>query len=202
MLLMEVNHRVKNNLQVISSLLDLQAEQMQEENARMQLMESKNRINSIAQVHELMYSQENFVSINVKVYFTRLVEEIQSNLWREKGATVEIKCENIDMRIAEAISVGILLNELLTNSVKHAKPSGNLLEILIAFRADNNKIRLDYSDNGQCNAPFDKGKKGIGTTIISSMVRQLHGTSETYFNGNFKFYLLFELRPDGKNPYS
>lgn len=200
-LLKEVNHRVKNNLQVISSLLDLQAEHTQEENAKRQLLEGMNRINSIAQVHELMYSQDNLVNLNMKDYFTLLAEEIKNNLWKETNATVEINCANIEMRVAEAIPVGILLNELLTNSFKHAKPAGNLLEIMVALSKSHNEIKLHYKDNGRGKAPSSQEKKGIGTTIISSMVRQLHGKSETSFNGNFQFNLLFEMRANGKNSY-
>jgi two-component sensor histidine kinase len=201
MLLKEVNHRVKNNLQVVSSLLDLQAEHMQDETARRQLLESKNRLNSIAQVHELMYSQESFARLNVKDYFSYLAEEIKNSLWEERLANVEVSCENIEMSIAEAISLGILLNELLTNSFKHAKPGGNLLEILIVLNKRNNEIKLDYRDNGRNYVPSDQGRIGIGATIINSMVRQLHGASEIIYTDGFQFKLLFEIRANGKNSY-
>ncbi len=198
-LLKEVNHRVKNNLQVISSLLDLQAEHTQEENTRLQLLEGKNRINSIAQVHEMMYAQDSLEHLNMKEYFTLLGDEIKNNLWKETNTNLEINCDNISLKIGEAIPVGILLNELLTNSFKHANPIGNALEILVELVKNKNEIKMHYKDNGQGKIPSTVEKKGMGSTIISSMVRQLHGKSEISFNKNFQFNLVFEIRENGKN---
>lgn len=202
LLLKEVNHRVKNNLQVISSLLELQAEHTQDENSKRKLIEGRNRINSISHVHELIYSQDKLVNLCMEEYITLLSNEVKESLWKEVEGNVKISCDNIELGITEAIPVGILLNELLMNSFKHAKPPANLIEIIVMLEKNNDEINFLYRDNGQDGIYFSNGKIGIGTTVINGMVRQLHAKSEVLHNKGFQFQMIFKPQLHGKNSYS
>jgi two-component system, sensor histidine kinase PdtaS len=200
-LLKEVNHRVKNNLQVVSSLLEMQADHTLDEPTKKQLLEGKSRINSISLVHELIYAQKDLSRLNISEYFSYLVSEIKDNLWKEVKADVEIECDEIDLPVASAIPLGILVNELLTNSFKHAQPANGKLEIFIGLKGYGDKIQLEYMDNGRVSAE-PSTRKGMGSTIIEGMVRQLHATSEVLRTDGFHFKIKFTPVKNGKYSYS
>jgi len=187
-LLKEVHHRVKNNLQVICSLLSLQSDDTEDE----RFEESKNRIMSMALVHELLYQGDNFQSLNFYDYITTLIdylyssfelapEDIKFNLYVDQLSDVNI---NIDT----AILCGLVLNELISNSFKHAFPnrnstavnsSNNHNEITIKLNKENNdQVSLIFEDNG-IGFPKDidfTNTDTLGLQLIVGLVQQMKGT--------------------------
>jgi two-component sensor histidine kinase len=179
-LLKEIHHRVKNNLQIISSLLNLQAEKIEEPEAREKYVESIGRIKSMAIIHELLYRSKNLSTIKIRDYFNELTSFI-SQTYRLKGnIKVELKFdilkESID--ISKAIPCGIILNEILSNAFKYAFPDNRKGKILIEFTGTGkNRYKLKVSDNG---VGISSGinlvnPDTLGLQLISSLVEQLDG---------------------------
>jgi len=195
LLLGEIHHRVKNNLQVISSLLEMQADKSPSPDAQRHLLEGKNRISSIAIVHELIYAQNNLAQMDVGDYVTTLINELNSNLWKEINCELNIRCDEIVLPVSETIPLGMLINELVTNSFKHARPKGNdpLVIDLTIFR-QNKTIAFNYSDNGTFGIKGANSGSGLGMKIINSMTRQLHGEAVVNSENNYNFTLKFQAR--------
>ena len=148
-LLQEIHHRVKNNLQVISSLLSLQSQYIKDKRDMEMLRESQDRIRSMALIHEELYKSKDLANINFEEYIKTLV----SQLFRSYGVSTEIvtphiQVENITLRLDTAIPCGLIINELVSNCLKHAFPDGRTGEITVDFRAVDEVIRLRVRDNG------------------------------------------------------
>jgi two-component sensor histidine kinase/sensor domain CHASE-containing protein len=178
-LLREVHHRVKNNMQVVSSILMLQTQNINDENTLNIFNESNNRILSIALVHEKLCQSENFENINVKEY----IHELASNLLTMYGATGKVKCEinveNVTLDINNSVPCGLIINELVTNSLKHAFAQGRQGTIKITFKPkDNNMLQLCVSDDGS-GIPKDmdiRNTESLGLKLAIALVEdQLNG---------------------------
>ncbi|MCC7557636.1 MAG: PAS domain S-box protein [Methanobacteriaceae archaeon] len=176
-LLKEVHHRVKNNMQIISSLLNLQGEYCDGPTCEI-FNESKNRVKSMAIVHEKLYQSEDFSGINFKEYIQSLTSEIlASYLVDTNRIKVIINVENIKLNINTAIPVGLILNEMVTNCIKHAFPNDRRGLIEISLYPVNKEYELTIKDNG---VGFPKGfdlknTKTLGMELIKSLVKQLEG---------------------------
>ncbi len=173
-LLGEIHHRVKNNLAIISGLLQL--ELMKRTNSKHSLEDAVNRIQSIATVHEILYSTENFIDIDIEKYINKLVDNISSTYPKLLDA-VNIRCEveQVNLSINQAVPLGLLQNELITNSVKHAFNDIQQGSIDIKIqRINDEKMSMIYKDSG---AGFDKQKlessNSLGFTLIQSLLNQL-----------------------------
>ncbi|MCZ7402797.1 MAG: PAS domain S-box protein [Candidatus Methanoperedens sp.] len=179
-LLREVHHRVKNNMQVISGLLMLQEEFSNDENVKGIIKESQNRIDSMALIHEKLYRSESLSRIDFKEY----IEELVSGLFLSYGITerkvrLKINAENISMGIDKAIPCGLIINELISNSLKHAFPLDKNGEIEISLSTyDEDMIELSVRDNGigiPEGIDFRK-TESLGLHIVNILVEnQLHG---------------------------
>lgn len=149
-LLKEIHHRVKNNLQIISSLISLQAQKAKNRQVKDVFAEAQSRVRAISLVHETLYRCENLSEINLEVYLKDLVMEI-SQLFRLPSGQIDITVHTDDIRVAmeEAVPCGLIVNELLTNSFKHAFLSGEKgrIEIRVEQKADQ-QIVMVVSDNG------------------------------------------------------
>ena len=145
-LLREIHHRVRNNLQVISSLLSLQSRYIKDNQYTEMLKESQNRIKAMSLIHKKLYQSENLAQVDFNEYITALVD----GLGRSYGAsdiTLKIKVNDISLGIDAAIPCGLIINELVSNSLKHAFPEGKG-EIKVILRTINGNIELAVSDNG------------------------------------------------------
>jgi PAS domain S-box-containing protein len=179
-LLREIHHRVKNNLQIVSSLLDHQTQYIKDKNVIDIFTESQNRIASMALVHEKLYQSKDLAKINVLDYINDLVANIFQSYVENSGKTrLNVNIENIQLDIDFAIPCGLIINELITNSLKHAFPAGRLGEIKIVFRkTEDNMHELVISDNG-IGIPLDMDFRKTGSlglhlvTILAE--NQLHG---------------------------
>jgi PAS domain S-box-containing protein len=148
-LLAEVHHRVKNNMQVITSLLNLQAEEVPDDYIRKLLDDSRNRIQSMALVHEQLYRSKEYSSISFDGYINQLGSTLFSLYQIDfKHVKLVVEAADISLDLERAIPCGLILNELMTNSLKYAFPDGRAGEIRINLQVDNGGMKLRVSDNG------------------------------------------------------
>ena len=183
-LLKEIHHRVKNNLQIISSLLSLQIERIKNDHLLKEFHDYRNRVNTMAIIHEKLYKSENYSNIDFADYITTLVDEIISN-FTLTGIPVshETHLEKVNLTINQAIPCGLIINEVITNSIKYAFPPGwkEPAKITIHLHQDaDNKITLKISDNG---IGFPNGhdfynNETLGLSLIDLLTRQINGTMQ------------------------
>jgi two-component sensor histidine kinase len=178
-LLKEVHHRVKNNLQIISSLLNLQSEHSQDEKFLIMIRESKNRISSMALIHEMLYTSKDFSQVNINAYITKLSQSIyQSFYMAESNVLFEYAIDTtLSFEIDRMIPIGLILNEIISNSLKYAFPDKQGL-ISIEFFKAGETYTLIVKDNG-IGVPgnFDvKTSKSLGIQLIHMLSEQLDGS--------------------------
>ena len=189
-LLQEVHHRVKNNLNMMTSILGLQEESAKTDTMRMFIEQNILRIKSIALVHELLYQEKNFKSIHLDTYINNLVTHITS-IAKHHNITLTINVEDIKLNTDDIIHIGIIINELMTNSLKYAfEHTDGSIEIEIK-RIDNHYL-LHYSDNGK---GIDKEKlehTGFGLRLIGLSVEHLHGVMNSYYKKGLHTEIIFQ----------
>jgi two-component sensor histidine kinase len=192
-LLREIHHRVKNNLQIISSLLNLQTMYIEDENALEVFKESQNRVKSMAIIHEKLYQSSNFAEINVAEYLKKLVENIYSSYGININLIkIEIKAPDIFLDINKAIPCFLVANEVITNSIKHAFPDGSG-EITIDFKKIDENYVMSIRDNG-IGLPEDfntKKTSTLGIQLINGLIAQLDGKLETNSFEGTEFRIIF-----------
>jgi PAS domain S-box-containing protein len=149
-LLQEIHHRVKNNMQIISSLLNLQAGYIEDKKYLDMFQESQNRISTMSLVHEKLYRSKDFTKINFKDYTINLANGVfQSFGGRSSGIMLNLNIDDVEIGIDSAIPCGLIINELVTNSLKYAFPGEKKGEIKIVLgKKDGNEYELTVSDNG------------------------------------------------------
>ncbi len=193
MLVKEVHHRVKNNLAVVGSLLELESDRAKNEEHRLSLLESSKRIESIAILHKSMYLSDNYENVNLKGYVLDIISLIKDNIYSDRKFEVKFSCSDIDIMFDKAVPVGIILNELLSNSIKHALPLNNSLTIIIAIKRIDNSICLEYSDNGQGFDSRLNNQNGMGQFLIKSLIKQLGGSIEINSQNCMNYKFEFEI---------
>lgn len=177
-LLKEVHHRVKNNLQIITSLLSLQSQQIQDQKALALFEEARNRVQSIASIHEVMYRSEYFAAIELGTYARRLVPEVVRLYDGAERIEVEIVGGSVSLELQRAVPFGLLLNELIANACKHAFPSGRRGALTVRLVNEDSTIVLTVADTG---VGLPKGFKqerveSLGIYLVKSLARQLGAT--------------------------
>lgn len=193
-LLKEIHHRVKNNLQIISSLLDLQAEYICNEQDRIFLQDSQNRIRSMALIHQKLYQSESLASIDFDDYLHDLASYLLSSS-AQNSARIGLKIEASDvfLKMDEAIPCGLIVCELISNSLQHAFPDGRKGEVSVSCRLDDDCIALRVSDNGIGLPPgFDfTNAESLGLQLVCMLVQQLRGTIDLERDGGTSFMVRF-----------
>ena len=148
-LVKEIHHRVKNNLQFISSLLNLQSQFVTKDNALMALEESQNRVNSMSILHLNLYQDDNITEIDMKRYLDQLIESVKLSYDDESNSVVVKKdIDSLFIDVDKAISIGLIINELLSNIFKHAFPEDSKGEIHVGLKNSNERIQISVSDDG------------------------------------------------------
>jgi two-component sensor histidine kinase len=196
-LLAEVYHRVKNNLAVVSSLINLQTNLVDNEYTRQVLVDCKNRINSMALIHQKFYNERNYASINFSNYIRELVDDLSYAFDMREKVKIEIHSGDLQLDLNKAIPCGIIVNELITNCLKHAFKDHNVSEpfIKISISETRNRCELKVSDNGK---GFDfkqeiQNAKSLGIILIESLVDQLDGTFQYDNLSGTSFTMSFPL---------
>lgn len=177
-LLKEIHHRVKNNMQIISSLLSLQKDFMQGEEADKALLESRNRVKSMAMVHEKLYKSKNFTRINISELIERLVADLflTYNIPNKQVKKI-IDVDDLNLNIETAIPCGLIISELVTNSLKYAFPHGKKGKLTVSLEALDEWNELTVSDDG-IGFPEDldyKKPRTLGLQLVNKLVDQLDG---------------------------
>ncbi len=175
-LLAEIQHRVKNNLAIITGLLNLQTEKAPCEESKLLMIESRNRVMSIAMVHERLYKKDNLSKINLKQYLSELVQElIKSFPIQSKQIQIEEELEKIELEITKAVPIGLIVNEALTNSLKHAFNSSNQIPtIKIKMQLIYDRIQICITDNGVGFSDTTTRKEtSLGLSLIESLCDQI-----------------------------
>ena len=174
-LLKEIHYRVKNNMQIISSLLHLQAQHLKDPEAAEALKQCQSRIRAMALVHERLYREENLAKIDFQEYAEQLLVHLfQAFLPRSKNISFSLQIEAPPLTIEIAIPLGLITTELVTNSLKHAFSPGQTGEILVSLRKEENNLVLKVSDNGK-GLPEEIPEK-FGLEIVRLLTAQLSGT--------------------------
>ncbi len=194
-LLKEIHHRVKNNFQIISSLLNLQAQSISEPASREKYTESIHRIKAMAIIHELLYKSKNLSIIKIKDYLNELVSYLADtyNIDKHIHVNLKINVQKQFIEIDKAIPCGIIINELVTNSFKYAFKNTNKGIINIFFTEKQNQYSLVVSDNGDgfINPTNVKNNNTLGLELVNSLVEQLEGTLKTETKKGTTFTISF-----------
>lgn len=174
----EIHHRVKNSLQIIASLLFLRARSIEDPRVVEILSESRNRIISIALIHEKLYAIGSATTLELSDYIRQLVADV-SQVYRATQANVvsRVETEPVKVGIDVAIPCGLIIVELVSNSLRHAFAKGGAGEIRVGFHQADGKLRLRVSDTGRgLPAGFDPtNAKTLGLSLVSDLARQLEG---------------------------
>ncbi|RDB02375.1 histidine kinase dimerization/phosphoacceptor domain -containing protein [Runella aurantiaca] len=201
-LMKEIHHRVKNNLQVISGLLELQSKVLTDETAKDALREGRNRVRSIALIHQNLYQFEDLSTIQLKRFVQDLYRQIEGVFQMQNQVAININVPDINLDIDTAVPLGLIMNELLSNSFKYAFKEGISGEITLSVHAiSEGKYRLHYSDTGPgLPADFDIAQtQTLGIQLIYDLSRQIGG-SVNYENKNGAFFTInFTNRDVRKN---
>ena len=200
-LLKEVHHRVKNNLQIVNSLLFLQSEHIDDPKILEMFRESQSRVRSMALIHERLYQSENLGEIDFAQYIRDLTKRL-SGAYRigRTPIMMNVRAADIYLDISTAVPCGLLINELVSNALKYAFPSGDDLpspRIDVEMRNENDEIVILVSDNG---IGFPEGvdwhhSKTLGLQLVSLLTRQLEGTVEMEVNHGTTFRITFPAKP-------
>ncbi len=199
-LLKEIHHRVKNNLQIISSLLSLQSVYTDDEQMLAMFVESQNRIRSMALVHERLYQSSNLGQIEFGGYIRQLSRQLLITYQPTLGQ-VELKVDaqpGVALPIDEAVTCGLILNELVSNALKHAFPDGRPGEVCVAVSMeDGERVILKVSDDGVgFPEAFDfRNTESLGMQLVNTLVHQLDGTVELDRQGGTALQIEFAIPP-------
>ena len=195
-LLKEIHHRVKNNLTVVASLLNLQANSMEDDRLKAALSDSQSRVQAMSAIHETLYQSENLSAIDMKIYLSKLGNNIARSSSIGSKVNLKVKSENISIGAKQASPIGLIVNELITNSLKYAFSNNEDGEIKINLQKVEDQIELEYSDNG-IGMPegFDwKNSKSLGLKLVRTLVEnQLDGSIEMESKNGTKFIIKFNL---------
>ena len=202
-LLREIHHRVKNNLQIISSLLNLQTGFTLDKRTNEILEESKNRVKSMALIHEKLYQSKDFSSLDIHEFIQELIENLFNSYGIDPSAIkLDLCIENINFNADQAVYVGLIVNELVSNSLKHAFNKTSFehdgepqKKIIIGFQKDlNGSYSIIISDNG-CGFPKNidfRNTESLGLQLVMSLVKQLDGEIILNDNSGTEFIVKFK----------
>ena len=197
-LVKESHHRIKNNLQIISSLLELQAHQIEEETVLAVLQDSSYRVRAISLIHERLYQSTDLTQIDLGDYLRTLTEDLMGSSSGEMGVvSVEFQLEEVTLGMDAAVSCGLIVNELVTNAIQHAFPVDQKGTIGIGLQTDRDtQITLTVWDDGRGIPPgmdFLRSES-LGLKLVMSLVRQLRGKVEIDRNDGTRFEIFFSQK--------
>ncbi len=193
-LLKEVHHRVKNNLQIINSILNLQSSYITDSKIIDIINESQNRIRSMSYIHESLYQTKNFSSLNFKGYIENLLTNLIYSYNISESIKIKKEIEEISLILDQAIPCGLILNELLTNALKYAYPKSKKGEIFIHLYQKKNKVYIEIQDFG-IGLPKNfniEEVETLGLSLVHTLVQQIDGEIEIKSDEGTKILIIFE----------
>ena len=194
LLLSEIHHRVKNNLAVVSALLELQTSYVDDEKLKSVIIESKNRIKSIALLHEKLYQNKILEKIDIKEYTNELVNYVKQTFnYQDKTIEVILDIDPIRLNMDMALPLSLIINELVTNSYKHAFKNQDQGTIKMSILQRDDKMHFSYEDNGQAEQPNKKENiSQFGLTLIEALAFQLD-PGHTMNNKGYNFEIAVKV---------
>lgn len=176
-LLREANHRVANSLQLVSAFVHMQAGLLTDEGARAALRDTQRRIEAIGQVHRRLYTSKDVESVEMQPYLEALLRELE-DAWSTPAAPrhIRLDAEPVSLATDQAVSLGVVVNELVSNACKYAYPADRAGEIRVSLRRGTDTLDLIVEDDGQGMEPGAKPKgTGLGGRVIQAMAKNLRG---------------------------
>ena len=195
-LLREVNHRVKNNLQIIASLLFFQSKKIEDEQSKEALKVSQQRVQTMSLIHQKLYQEESFVNNNFNAHIEDLVRQIVSSSKPDDlSVKLSLKTNEIEVPVDQAVPLSLIIHELVNNSLKHAFAGKKEGQINIEFKKRGVSCVLDYADdgNGIAQSTMLTGNGNIGIKVIQLLVNQLQGDFEIVEKAPLHIRIMFEL---------
>ncbi|MBI5680894.1 MAG: GAF domain-containing protein [Methanobacterium sp.] len=194
-LLKEIHHRVKNNMQIVSSLLRLQSRYIDDKKTFELFRDSQNRVKTMSLVHEKLYQSEDLSVIDFEEYIKSLINDLFRSYGITRGIILpQVSADNISFDVSTAIPCGLIINEIVTNSIKHAFPNGKKGTITVDLHSNgDDSYVLTVSDDG-IGFPEDidyKNTKSLGLHLVMALTDQIHGNIEMVKNKGTKFKITF-----------
>jgi two-component sensor histidine kinase len=198
LLLKEVNHRVKNSLQLVLSMLSLQGHRFKEPETRELFTKAIARVTAIAAIHERLYQDADPLTVEMHTYLTGLCAELvrASGMEDNAQASLQIEVEQMRLPTEHGVAVALVVNELVMNALKHAQPSSGPAVINVRLvRHGASQVRLTVADNGAAPEQSANEATGLGTQLIRMLARQLNGTvSLERAAGTYAVHVTFPLQ--------
>lgn len=184
LLLREIHHRVKNNLQIVSSLLSLQGRSVTDSSVQQAINDGKSRVRSMALIHQNLYQRENLTGVNVRDYIEKLCSELmRTYLADDDRIKTIIDIPDIELDVDTLVPLGLIINELITNSMKYAFPGNREGQIKISLRENPGQTIIEISDDGIGYDPEKVNSNSFGNKLIASLSKQLGSITELEING-------------------
>lgn len=179
-LLQEMQHRVANSLQIIASILLLKARSVQSEETRLHLHEAHQRVIAMATVQQQLQAGGAGGAVEIRPYLTKLCESLASSMIGERRPlAVEVRAGPGTANSSDAVSLGLIVTELVINALKHGFPGGRSGRIVVSYEQTGRAWKLSVSDTGVGRATQGKLRSGLGTTIVEALASQLSARVET-----------------------
>jgi two-component system, sensor histidine kinase PdtaS len=190
LLLGEIHHRVKNNLQVIASLLSLQEKSIDDITAKKAILEGKERVNSMSLIHKLLYQQDRFSGVEMNEYIQKLLEGLMKTFGQDSGKLkLDIQFPAIHLDVDSAVPIGLIINELVINAFKYAFEMTASPELKIKLENKGELLLLEVKDNGKGNAETVLQSNSFGFKLVSSLVRQINGEMHVESNNGLRYFI-------------
>jgi PAS domain S-box-containing protein len=193
-LLKEVHHRVKNNMQVISSMLKLQSRYIDDEKALKLFKNSQNRVKSMALIHERIYNSNDLASVNFEEYVQNLARNLfTSSRINSNKVVLDMDIKNIKVNMNKAVPLGLIINELISNALKHAFPNERKGKLTVSIKKKKDKFELIVADDGiGCEKDLNlKTPDSLGLQLVLALTEQLRGKLEFVSDNGAKFTVTF-----------
>jgi len=196
LMMKELHHRVKNNLQIVSSLLSLQAYKMHDDEAIAAVNESRQRVEAMGLIHQRLYKTDNITSVNLKEYITNLLEMLmQSYGYRHDNFDLHINMEQELLDVDKALPMGLIINEVVTNAFKYAYKDIEHPSLLISLTHEGGNILLSIKDNGKGLDEKTWQKKGgsFGKQLVATLCKQLRAEQTLHTAGGTSFAFIIPV---------
>ena len=176
LLLGEIHHRVKNNLQVIASLLSLQEKSVTDEAAKRAILEGKERVNSMGLIHKLLYQNDRFAGIEMNDYISKLIDGLINSFGYERSnLQLDIDFPEIKLDVDSAVPIGLIINELVINAFKYAYENIETPALKVKLKQKGDHLHLEIEDNGNGKPEEVNSSNSFGYKLVKSLVRQIRG---------------------------
>lgn len=196
-LIQEVHHRVKNNLQVMASLMSIQASKISDPTLAEVLNESRSRVMAIAYVHELLYRGSDFSHLKISEYLDELTGALKSTYGLGRDIDVRLDVDGTGLSVDKAVPCGLIVSELVTNSLKHGFTGRSEGVISISVHTAGNSVTMEISDDGVGTLEAVEAGSGLGMTIVQGLIKQLNARMEIAQDDGLSFRIKFPLEAEG-----